>query len=667
MNLGPNPGPCRTLPLRCALMVPTLLLRPSVTIVTGGVTVTVSGTGFATRNISANNVQICGRHCAVTKASVTQLECTAPSQLRYPHWDGQIIHQITHVETENQRGVCIAKCQQGFASVQDADGVRECELGDPTSRCARSCVAACKASHTDLGQCRETADAFACSCHPCSRTYSCSWCTTCGPRSSTCSETVGAFYTGCYNKNLGCSCNCGTGLCAGASMPEYYRAGCGYFYDVPPLDEFAVVPSVAAGKKQLPSNPKFYCIEKCAGGLDFGACSQSDSDSYCITHCKQACREDHNSMMKCKAVRHGLDGDRKQSFDRGCEYYYATADHREWLPGKAHAVALMSFSGQTPEHVTAALVFRDLTLPYVTVPMKAVLRVTTASALSYGASKLRISAALPASCGPGAPAFQLADHDVTELPARATTTVLWEPVPWTGHEEESPDLSELIQELTTMPQWRDDGSCAVSFTITHVDGDGSRILLIDGTSLTVSYVVPSPLAQLGAVVVPKNCSFSLAVDANIVSPQSESYAKLRGKASRRASIATKGPTPDDEGKQLLENNVQAPVNGESRGVSLQVGSPGHRRVLASTCSASGWQLKDDVLMNEPIGTPPPLAVDITITPSLCQREVKSTENEKVAYPACALSKQSNLRVPHMHLCATASKRCYQILPNCNHH
>ena len=109
MNLGPNPGPCRTLPLRCALMVPTLLLRPSVTIVTGGVTVTVSGTGFATRNISANNVQICGRHCAVTKASVTQLECTAPSQLRYPHWDGQIIPQITHVETENQRGVCIAK------------------------------------------------------------------------------------------------------------------------------------------------------------------------------------------------------------------------------------------------------------------------------------------------------------------------------------------------------------------------------------------------------------------------------------------------------------------------------------------------------------------------------------------------------------------------------
>ena len=29
MGRGPNPGPCRSLPLRCALMVPTLLLRPS--------------------------------------------------------------------------------------------------------------------------------------------------------------------------------------------------------------------------------------------------------------------------------------------------------------------------------------------------------------------------------------------------------------------------------------------------------------------------------------------------------------------------------------------------------------------------------------------------------------------------------------------------------------
>ena len=180
-----------------------------------------------------------------------------------------------------------------------------------------------------------------------------------------------------------------------------------------------------------------------------------------------------------------------------------------------------------------------------------------------------------------------------------------------------------------MPQWRADGSCLVIFTITHVNGDGSRTLLVDGTSLSVSYVVPSPLAQLSAIDAPKNCSFSLAVDANIVSPQSESYSKLRGTAHRQLSF----------GREDEEGNT-ATVEAGSSLLTLNSGNPGRGRVLSSTCIASGWQLKDDVLMNEPVGTPLPLAVDIEITPSLCQRESKEGATMEASYPECAFSSRT---------------------------
>ena len=71
---------------------------PNVTIITGGVTITITGTGFSTR-LSANRVYICGRPCRVIAASPSEVRCVAPSMLPYPSWNGDVLHSSKPVLT----------------------------------------------------------------------------------------------------------------------------------------------------------------------------------------------------------------------------------------------------------------------------------------------------------------------------------------------------------------------------------------------------------------------------------------------------------------------------------------------------------------------------------------------------------------------------------------
>ena len=69
---------------------------PHVTIVTGGATVTITGTGFAAHD-HMNVVSICGRACAVTSSTATVLTCIAPSVLPYPEASrGGLLKHQTH-------------------------------------------------------------------------------------------------------------------------------------------------------------------------------------------------------------------------------------------------------------------------------------------------------------------------------------------------------------------------------------------------------------------------------------------------------------------------------------------------------------------------------------------------------------------------------------------
>ena len=642
---------------------------PKVTIVTGGVTVAITGTGFAAHNASANHINICDRACVVSEANVTSIACTAPSMLRYPYWDGEVIHQVAHVETANERAFCIARCEEGFSSGDD------CTVGDPTSSCAMMCKRACMASHANKEECLQSpyAQPLTCACHWCGyESYDLSIYSTatgddgiCEAARPGCKDAPPFDTSSCYTNDCPtgvCKCrryssasyNAANGYAQCQGRGEgFYRTGCDYYYAAPQLEvgDHAAIPLVAESKRALPSNPKFMCIDKCETGLEFGACTRAQgSSSYCVTHCKQACREDHNSLMKCKRVRHGLTGDRQQSFDRGCEYYYDVAHYREWFPGTADAITLQSYPNQTESHAIVGLAFRGLSLPVATEPARAYLSVSTSSSRSSGSIRLRIRGSL-ASCE--AIPFDLGSFDLSELPSKTTAVATWEPPSWTGHEEESPDVSELIREITNMPQWRDDGRCVVVFTIAHLSGDGARTLLVDGTKLTISYVVPSPAAQLSAITGPRNCSFSLAVDANIASPQSESYTMLHGSArmlrgSDSSELELRSVADWTEESVMADGDPHSDAYSVARSAAHAHPTHAHpahhhpRRVLSSTCSASGWQLKDDVLVGEPIGIPLPLAVDIDLTPSLCQRELKMTpalgpypdkcEYQAVSYP-----------------------------------
>lgn len=173
----------------------------------------------------------------------------------------------------------------------------------------------------------------------------------------------------------------------------------------------------------------------------------------------------------------------------------------------------------------------------------------------------------------------------------ANNSIIWEPLPWSGSQpEESPDLSSLILELTSLPGWKDDGSCVIVILISHASGDGVRTFRtldaathggIEAPSLLVSYELPSPLAQLGSVesqAVP--CPITLSVDSNIVSPWSEGF---------------------------------------SRATNIDSAASFGRRLLAAsstpTCRPNDAQWKSDLIKGRPVKLPPPRVVELDAIPS----------------------------------------------------
>ena len=82
------------------------------------------------------------------------------------------------------------------------------------------------------------------------------------------------------------------------------------------------------------------------------------------------------------------------------------------------------------------------------------------------------------------------------------------------------------------------------------------------------------------------------------------------------------------------------MTGPERTIELQ-SHPHQRRVLSSACTRTGWELKDNVLLGEPLSVPLPLAVDFELTPSLCQREEKSEQALGNAPDQCVYDVISN--------------------------
>lgn len=242
--------------------------------------------------------------------------------------------------------------------------------------------------------------------------------------------------------------------------------------------------------------------------------------------------------------------------------------------------------------VTAALAFRGFRMPQFSTPMQALLRVPALT--SIGNVKTHIDAALTG-CG-ASPSTDLFTSDLrTEFSDRtsANSSVVWEPLPWSGTQaEETPDLSSLIGELTALPSWKDDGSCVIVLLISHIDGDGTRSFtstLQAGTTdnrpmLLVSYVLPSPLAQLGSVQSQATpCSIKLAVQAHTVSPLSETLGLLDGITPKSGLVAPAG-------RRLASSG-------------------------APTCSRDDARFIDNVLLGQPVSLPPPLVVEIEAVPS----------------------------------------------------
>ena len=77
--------------LRPSFEAPLVVNRsyPTQTIITGGVTLTIVGAGFA-KTPDGNSVKVCNKPCEVVTATAEQVECIAPSQLPYD-WDGNVI------------------------------------------------------------------------------------------------------------------------------------------------------------------------------------------------------------------------------------------------------------------------------------------------------------------------------------------------------------------------------------------------------------------------------------------------------------------------------------------------------------------------------------------------------------------------------------------------
>ena len=240
-----------------------------------------------------------------------------------------------------------------------------------------------------------------------------------------------------------------------------------------------------------------------------------------------------------------------------------------------------------------AIAFRGFRMPQFSEPMQALLRVPALS--SSGNIRLSIDAALS---GCGSTATQSANPFTSDLRTAFSdrtahnSSVIWEPLPWSGaQDEESPDISTLIGEIASFPNWRDDGSCVVVLLVSHLDGDGTRSLTgaigSAGTAspptLSVSYVLPSPFAQLGSVqsqTIP--CTIRLDVQSHSVSPLSEVLGLVGGIAS------AENPTP----------------------------SSGRRLNTLQSCAANDAQFVDNVLIRRSVSIPPPLVVEIEAQPSI---------------------------------------------------
>ncbi len=279
--------------------------------------------------------------------------------------------------------------------------------------------------------------------------------------------------------------------------------------------------------------------------------------------------------------------------------------------------------------VRLGLAFRGFSMPPFAVPRQAYL--TVPARPSSGQISMRLSAAL-ASCASGN--FDLGHQDMQALPGQATgADVVWEPPSWSGSQsEDSPDVSSLVSELTAHPDWvahGASGQCVLVLTVTHASGDGARSwVLDDNVKLTVSYVLPDPLSQLGGVPAEgTNCSFTLAVDAAIVSPQSESYVMMHGSS---------GGSGSGSGRRLLESANSSSEYGAQPSPSGQR----HGRVLQDACAASGWTLRSDVLAGRAVSTPPPHAVEVEARPSSCQRETQ-TSSVQGSFPDCNVQLTSN--------------------------
>ena len=103
--------------------------------------------------------------------------------------------------------------------------------------------------------------------------------------------------------------------------------------------------------------------------------------------------------------------------------------------------------------VTAAIGFHGMALSRFSVPRRAV--VIVAALPSTGTISLRITAAL-AGCSVSTSLHTWAStRNLTDIAAQEQRSVVWEPLPWSGtQEEESPDLSELIEDLTSLSGWK---------------------------------------------------------------------------------------------------------------------------------------------------------------------------------------------------------------------
>ena len=169
-------------------------------------------------------------------------------------------------------------------------------------------------------------------------------------------------------------------------------------------------------------------------------------------------------------------------------------------------------------------------------------------------------------------------HDVN-------SSVVWEPLPWSGAQaEESPDLSALIGEVTSLPSWIDDGSCVVVLLIEHVSGDGTRdFTAVTSTSagsssmvapaLQVSYVLPSPLAQLASIDADTSCAVHPRRCEPRVAAERELCDDHRGRRRRRGGEGGEGGEGRGEGggRRRLSTLEQ---------MSLEIGR--RRRLVAAT-------------------------------------------------------------------------------------